>query len=99
MEMDSIQNDKERMLWKQAKKRVGFKGHLASYLLVNGFLWAMWYFGGSDKDDSGIPWPIFCSLGWGFGLLWHFMGAYIFNDKVSMVEKEFQKLKEKSMNK
>ncbi len=97
--MDTVENDKERMLWKQAKKRVGFKGHLASYLLVNGFFWAMWYFTERNNDESGIPWPTFCTLGWGFGLMWHFLGAYVFNNKVSMVEKEFEKLKNRPENK
>ena len=37
---------KDRMLWEIAGKRASFKGHLLSYILVNGFLWAIWYFSG-----------------------------------------------------
>ncbi|MDP1799748.1 MAG: 2TM domain-containing protein [Bacteroidota bacterium] len=93
--MENIQTDKERMLWKQAKKRVGFRNHLLSYLLVNTMLWVMWFVNGREMEE-GLPWPIFCTLGWGFGLLWHFMGAFVFNNKLSQVEKEFEKLKAKN---
>ena len=95
-----MQSDKDQMLWKQAKKRVGFKNHLYTYIAVNIFFWAMWYFtdwkhSEEGENESGIPWPIFSSLGWGFGLFWHFMGTYIFDNKVGQVEKEYQKLKDR----
>ena len=93
--MENLQSDKEHMLWKEAKKRVGFRNHLISYLAVNIFFWTMWFFTGKNEDEGGVPWPTFCSLGWGFGLFWHFLGTFVFDNKVSQVEKEFQKLKEK----
>ena len=77
--MENLQDEKEKMLWKQAKKRVGFRNHLYMYLLINTFFWAMWFFTGREEDsEHGIPWPVFSSLGWGFGIFWHFMGAYVF---------------------
>lgn len=95
--MENLQDEKEKMLWKQAKKRVGFRNHLYMYLLINTFFWAMWFFTGREEDgEHGIPWPVFSSLGWGFGIFWHFMGAYVFIDKTSQVENEYRKLKEKS---
>ncbi|MBK7666338.1 MAG: 2TM domain-containing protein [Sphingobacteriaceae bacterium] len=95
-----MQTEKDQMLWKQAKKRVGFKNHLYTYLAVNIFMWVVWYFTDwkhetEGEEHGGIPWPIFSSLGWGFGLFWHFMGTYILDNKVSQVEKEYQKLKDK----
>ena len=33
--------ERDKQLWRIAKKRAGFKKHLASYIIVNGFLWAM----------------------------------------------------------
>lgn len=92
METSTIQNEREKTLWKLAKKRVGFKNHLASYLIVNTMLWLMWAFTGRETEKE-LPWPLFCTLGWGFGLVWHFMGAFVFNNKISRVEKEFEKLK------
>ena len=95
-----MENEKDQMLWKEAKKRVGFKNHLWTYLAVNIFFWAMWYFtewkhSEDGEYHSGLPWPIFSSLGWGFGLFWHFVGTYLRGNKVSQVEKEYQRLKEK----
>ncbi|MBA2610370.1 MAG: 2TM domain-containing protein [Bacteroidetes bacterium] len=93
--MENIQTEKERMLWKEAKKRVGFRNHLITYLAINLLLWVMWYFTGRQMED-GLPWPTFCTLGWGFGIFWHFMGSFVFNNKLSQVEKEFERLKAKS---
>ncbi|MBK9285852.1 MAG: 2TM domain-containing protein [Sphingobacteriaceae bacterium] len=92
--MNTLQDEKDRILWKQAKKRVEFRNHLYTYLVVNTFLWVLWFITGKEKEDGGIPWPLFCTLGWGFGLFWHFIGAYILKTGTSQIEKEFQKLKE-----
>lgn len=94
--MENLQAEKDKLLWKEAKKRVGFRNHLISYLMVNLFFWAMWFFTDRHTNDSGIPWPTFCSLGWGFGLFWHFMGTFVFDNKLSQIEKEYQKLKQRS---
>ena len=96
-----IDNEKDKLLWKEAKRRVGFRNHLMTYLAVNIFLWVMWYFTDlkhSHDDDhhySNVPWPTFCTLGWGFGLFWHGVGVYMRGNKVDQVEKEFLKLKKK----
>jgi len=94
MDTTEMQNEKDRILWKMAKKRVGFRNHLAVYIIVNAYLWITWAVNGRENENS-LPWPLWCSLGWGFGLVWHFMGAFVFDNKISRIEKEFQKLKEK----
>ncbi len=95
---------KDPVLWETAKKRASFKGHLASYVIVNGFLWALWYFSsGHHHVEAGeynwdyIPWPIWPTLGWGIGIAFHFVGAYVFPEANS-VEREYQKLKNKKTN-
>ncbi len=95
METSAIQTEKDRLLWKIAKKRVGFKNHLASYFIVNTMLWAIWFLTGQETEN-GDPWPLYCTLWWGFGLFWHFMGMFIFDNRISQIEKEFQKLKERT---
>ena len=83
---------KDPDLWEVAQKRASFKTHLASYLIVNLFLWAIWYFTGERMSDSGIfPWPIWTTLGWGIGIAFHYISAYVF-PKANSVEKEYQKL-------
>ncbi|MBP7809827.1 MAG: 2TM domain-containing protein [Bacteroidia bacterium] len=94
-----LENEKDKMLWKEAKRRVGFKNHLITYFVINIFFWVMWYFTdyrhADDGHHSGIPWPTFCTLGWGFGLFWHGVGVYMRGNTVDKVEKEYQKLKDK----
>jgi len=92
---------KDPELWEIAQKRASFKKHLLTYIIVNGFLWALWFFSNDDHDYSdqmfdhyNFPWPIWSTLGWGIGLAFHYAGAYIF-PKTNSVEKEYQKLKNK----
>ncbi len=81
--------ERDKQLWRIAKKRAGFKKHLASYIIVNGFLWAVWWFTGHDND----MWPVWPCLGWGIGLAFSYYGAYHDNrDEDTM--KEYQKLKD-----
>ncbi len=90
-------NEKDKHLWKIAKKRVEFKRHLATYIIINAFFWALWYFTDLKEEDekTGMPWPIFPMLGWGIGILFHFLGAFVFPNQYSSIEKEYEKLKNK----
>ena len=84
---------KDPELWEIAQRRASFKTHALTYLIVNAFLWGLWFF--NEKDNrTGYPWPIWSTLGWGFGLAFHFAGAYIF-PKANFVEREYEKLNEK----
>jgi len=86
-----METQKDDMLWKIAKKRVGFKRHLTTYLVINAFFWLLWFFT-ENTEEAGIPWPIFTTIGWGIGLVFHFLSAYVFN-KHKAIEKEYEKLK------
>jgi len=89
-----METQREQELWNLAKKRVGFKRHLATYIIINSFLWALWYFTDHNEEGYGVPWPIFPMLGWGIGLMFNFLGAYVFT-KHDSVQKEYDKLKGK----
>jgi hypothetical protein len=80
--------ERDHQTWEIAKRRVSFKNHLAVYLIVNAFLWATWYFYGDN--DRGY-WPIYSTLGWGVGLMFHFLSAYVF-PKENSVEREYDKM-------
>ena len=97
MERESVEAEKDKLLWREARKRVEFKKHLFVYVTVNVFLWLMWYFFTSPQGqgEGGIPWPVFTTFGWGFGVFWHFIGTYFLGNKINQVEKEYRKLKEK----
>lgn len=98
MAEDFFESEKDKMLWKEAKKRVGFKNHLITYVCLNVFFWVIWCVTDGQEEKKGLPWPLFSSLGWGFGLFMHFAGTYLKGDKVSQVEKEYKRLKKKQEN-
>lgn len=86
---------KDEELWKIAKKRAGFKNHLVSYIIVNAFLWAIWFITEGRHDDMKyfyLAWPIWCTLGWGIGLTFNYFHAYHDVGGQSSVQKEYDKL-------
>jgi hypothetical protein len=80
--------DPER--WMLARKRASFKRHLLTYVLINAFLWAIWFFTGA-RTHGVIPWPAWAALGWGVGLASHYLSAY-HSSGTSDIEKEYDKL-------
>lgn len=94
-----VPEGKDPVLWEIAQKRASFKTHALTYVIVNLFLWGIWYFTHGNKnfieieDGWHYPWPIWTTLGWGIGLAFHFAGAYVF-PKANSVEREYDKLKE-----
>lgn len=81
---------KDKQLWKTAKARVAFKSSLASYLIVNLLLNAIWYFTGGTHGT--YYWPIWPALGWGVGLAFQYFHAY-HGDKIFSAESEYDRLK------
>ena len=56
---------------KQVEKRRGLQGGFAAYIVVNGFLVAVWAMTG-----GGYFWPIWLIAGWGAGMvlgLWDYL--------------------------
>ena len=93
---------RDEKLWKLAKRRASFKKHLVSYILVNAFLWLIWFIGHYSEGDSfnwgfgmhngfHVPWPVFVSFFWGIGLVFEFFHTYVTNHE-DLIDKEYQKL-------
>ena len=86
----------EEELYRQARKRVeekkGFYIHFAVYIIVNILLVVIWAVTG-----GGFPWFVFPLGGWGIGLLFHFLGVFIFSRQSGwerrQIEKEVERLK------
>lgn len=86
----------EEELYREARKRVeekkGFFMHLAVYICVNIFLVIIWAVTG-----DGFPWFVFPLGGWGIGILFHFLGVFVFTRQTEWekreIEKEVEKLK------
>ena len=88
----------EEELYREARKRVeekkGFFIHLAAYICVNIFLIIIWAVTG-----AGFPWFVFPLGGWGIGILFHFLGVFVFSRRGTSgwerreVEEEVERLK------
>ena len=91
--MPPAMSDEE--IYEQAKKTVeakkGFYVHLTVYILVNILLVLIWAFAG----ERGFPWFIYPLAGWGIGLLFHFLGVFVFEGKSNQaaIEREAEKLR------
>jgi hypothetical protein len=83
--------DKDKALWEAAKQRVAFKTNLFSYIAVNLFMIAVWYYGNLGGVHNYF-WPIWPILGWGLGVTLHGIKAYG-NMSLFSVEKEYEKMK------
>lgn len=81
----------DEKLYEEAQARVNFKRHLVFYLIINGLIWAIWYFLRARNGYYDGFWPVWSTLGWGFGVLSHYFGVYSKNQNA--IEKEFNKLK------
>ena len=95
--MKSLQHltNRDPYLWKQAKARVGFRMHLRSYLISNAGLWLIWAvssFPFGSSVHGAFPWPVFVTIGWGIGLVSHYVHVYRGSDERPIIEKEYQKL-------
>ena len=92
MDYQPTPEGKDPQLWHIANKRAGFKKHLITYIVINLFFWILWYFSRHEENAAGLPWPVWPGIGWGIGLVFHYIGAYV-STGVSSVEREYDKLK------
>ncbi|KTB47505.1 2TM domain-containing protein [Dehalogenimonas alkenigignens] len=81
----------EREIYEQARKRVeekkGFFVHLLTYIVVNSALVIIWLM----TDPGGYPWFIWPLFGWGIGLVFHFLGVWVFDRKTDWERREIEK--------
>lgn len=85
-----MNNDqRDEALWRIARKRAAFKRSFSVYVFVNAFLIGVWYF---STGSHSYFWPIWPILGWGIGILFHYLSAYQGNNFFSD-EQEYERLK------
>ncbi len=78
---------------KRAEEKIGFYTHLGIYLAVNLLLIVIWY---TSSGPDTFPWFIYATVGWGVGILAHFIGVHTSGSyKDKLAEKEYRKIKEK----
>lgn len=76
----------EKELRSKAEEVVSFKRHLLIYLMVIAGLFAIDYY-----DNGHIEWAYFAALGWGVGILSHYIS--IKSGGIFSVEKEMERLR------
>jgi uncharacterized protein (DUF486 family) len=86
--------ERDEKLWRAATKRANFQRSLVVYVVVNAFLWFIWWFNHQDGDHDRLPWPVWVMVGWGIGLIFQYMNAYG-GSKTDLVQKEYDRLKNK----
>ena len=85
----------DEQIYEEAKKRVeekrGFYTHFTVYIAVNILLVLIWAF----PSGGGFPWFLFPLCGWGIGVLFHFLGVFVFGGKSdrAAIEKEAEKIR------
>ncbi len=97
----------DKMLRREARRRVGFKAHLLIYLAVIAFLWVVnLFFSHWGLVEIYLParaydvvpeiliryWAILPTALWGLGVLLHGVGVYA---GAGMVEREYLRLKKR----
>jgi hypothetical protein len=86
----------EEQIYEEAKKRVeakrGFFTHLAVYVIVNIMLVLIWAFADGGREYPWFLWPL---GGWGIGVLFHFLGVFVFGRKSdrAAIEKEAERIR------
>ena len=86
----------EEEIYREARKRVeekkGFYVHFAVYIIVNIVLIIIW-----ASTGAHYPWFLFPLGGWGIGILFHFLGVFVFSRQTDWerraVEKEAERLR------
>lgn len=51
----------------------GFRIHLLVFLLAMPAIWLVWYL-----TDVTYPWPLWSTAAWAIGILFHYLGVYVF---------------------
>jgi 2TM domain len=81
-ESTSLQSQQYQEAYKLARKRVearmGFYGNLSSYIVVNALLMGVYFFTGPLPGYYTYPWFIWVMMAWGVGLVFHFLGVFVF---------------------
>ena len=51
----------------------GFRIHLLVFLLITPATWLVWYLA-----TSTYPWPLWSTPAWAIGVVFHYLGIYVF---------------------
>ena len=95
-DISEITPEEEARLAKMASRRTGFKKHIAVFILLNAFLWVVWYFLFKDSEEKTFLMAIlFVLIVWLLVVIFHYLIVYKWTK--SHKEKELTSLKKKRL--
>ena len=59
-----------------ATARRGFRIHFLVFILATPAIWIAWY-----VTDKTYPWPLWSTPAWAVGVLFHYLGVFVFKKK------------------
>jgi hypothetical protein len=90
--------NRDPYLWQKAKARAKFQSSLVVYLVVNAGLWVVWALIPSHHDHDFLPWPVWVSVFWGFGLIARGVAAYGGFGYEQRAQREYEQLLREQQN-
>ena len=91
MSMDPVvEADLRQRAEKRLKARRELGAHVLAYVLVNGFLVAIWF---ATSGGDTFFWPMFPILGWGIGLAFNVWEGYSPEPTEAKIQAEMEKLR------
>jgi hypothetical protein len=87
-----------RLAERRVNARLRFYKHLASYLIVNAFLWAIAFVGWVSSGFGSVwalIWPIWVTAFWGIGLVSDYVQTFSLNEttRQRMIEEEMRRMR------
>lgn len=62
--------------------KLGFRIHLLVFLLATPVNFIIWYL-----TDTTYPWPLWSTSAWAIGLLFHYLGVFVFKkNKIELLQ-------------
>lgn len=80
---------RDEELWQIAKARAAFRWCVVSYVVLNAFLVAIWFF---SSGPGSYFWPIWPIMGWGVAVAMQYFHAFHGHQYIS-ARQEFDRLK------
>ncbi len=86
-ETNRIEDDEiYRLAMLRVEEKKGFIVDLISYIVINTLLVVIW-----AVTWRGYPWFIWPMMGWGVGVVFHFLGVFVFNHPTGWEKRELEK--------
>lgn len=58
--------------------KLGFRIHLLAFVILTPAIWVLYFL-----TDTTVPWPLYSTPAWAVGVLFHYLGVFVFGKKQS----------------